>query len=62
MIESTELMTKGAVFNKSGFVSKKPSAAKVMAKTFVVIWGINFREIEELSKASSKLHVGSFII
>jgi CRP-like cAMP-binding protein len=46
---------KGFVFNREGFANKSPSRETIVTTEFVSIWAISLRDLEELSKTSSKI-------
>ena len=60
MVEEGEVSTPtkmkaGFVFNQQGFLNRSRSSITVTASSFVSIWAISLRDLEELSKTSEKL-------
>ena len=47
-----EVKTAGFIFNQKGFFCKAANNTKVSTKTFVTVWAINLRDLEDLGKNS----------
>lgn len=44
-----ETKSSGFVFNQKGFFCQAISGDKIVAKTFVSVWAVNLKDLEELA-------------
>lgn len=54
-VKAPDTQKAGFVFNKEGFVSRTASPVTVTTSSFVTVWAISMKDLEELAKTSSKI-------
>ena len=57
-----ETKSSGFIFNQKGFFCQAISGDKVVAKTFVSVWSVNLKDLEELATNYPSVRVISYFI
>jgi CRP-like cAMP-binding protein len=54
-VTAEKLQQRGYVFNQNGFKYKEPAAVSVVTKTFVSVWAVSLKDLEDLGRTSSRI-------
>lgn len=54
-VKVPSLQGKGYVFNKEGFSARIPARESVITTSFVAVWAISVKDLEELGRTSSRI-------